>query len=78
MEYKKFGRKENLNFYFHNQNNQGLSYLVGWSQYHLPNVSSLLRKDEVFAQIRIADLLLGLFPKKVTVFTKLMIFLTTN
>ena len=74
MEYKIFGRKENLDFYFHNQNNQGLSYLVGWSQYHLPNVSSLLRKDEVFAQIRIADLLLGLFPKKVTVFTKLMIF----
>ena len=74
MEFPHFGRNETRIFYFHNQNNQGLSYIVGWSQYHLPNVSSLLRKDEVFAQIRIADLLLGLFPKKVSVFSKLMVY----
>ena len=74
MEFPHFGRNENRKFYFHNQNSSGLSYIVGWSQFHLPNISSFLRKDEVHSQIRIADLVLGLFPKKISVFTKLMSF----
>ena len=74
MEFPHFGRNEDRKFYFHNQNSLGLSYIVGWSQFHLPNISSFLRKDEVHSQIRIADLVLGLFPKKVSVFTKLMSF----
>ena len=74
MELPHFGRNENRKFYFHNQINQGLSYIVGWSQFHLPNVSTFLRKDEVHSQVRIADILLGLFPKKIYQFTKLMEF----
>ena len=64
MEFPHFGRNENRRFYFHNQMNQGLSYLVGWSQFHLPNVSSFLRNEEVHCQVRIADLLHGLKKRK--------------
>ena len=60
-----FGRKENIEYNYHNQNNNGPSYIVGLSQRHLPNVANLLNSEEVTAQIRIADLLLGLYPKDV-------------
>lgn len=74
MELPHFGRNPNIKFYYHNQTNEGISYIVGWSQYHLPNTSSFLRKDKVYSQIRTADLLLGLYPKKNSVFTKLMAY----
>jgi len=68
-----FGRKENSKFYFHDQYNRGPSYIVGLSQYHLPNIISFSRPDEVITQIRIADLLLGLYPKQVHLMLKIML-----
>ena len=74
FKFTHFGRKENLEYYFHNQNNNGPSYIVGLSQYHLPNISNLLKSEEVTAQIRIADLLLGLYPKDVETLLKIFIY----
>ena len=74
FKFTNFGRKENIEYYFHNQNNNGPSYIVGLSQYHLPNISNFLKSEEVTAQIRIADLLLGLYPKDVETLLKIFIF----
>ena len=73
MKFAHFGRKENSEFYYHDQSNRGSSYIVGLSQYHLPNISSFLRSDEVITQIRIADLLLALYPKQVHHLLKLFL-----
>ena len=40
MKFAHFGRKENSEFYYHDQSNRGSSYIVGLSQYHLPNIST--------------------------------------
>ena len=73
MKFPHFGGKENAEYYFHDQYNRGQSYIVGLSQYHLPNISTFLRPDEVITQIRIADLLLGLYPKQVQLLLKIML-----
>ena len=73
MKFKHFSRKETKEFYFHNQYDHGPSYLVGLSQYHLPNISMFLKSDEVTTQIRIADLLLGLHPSQVNCLLKVLL-----
>ena len=62
--FKNFGSNKSKEFYYQNQFNYGPAYVVGWSQFHLPNTNSFLAEEEITVQIRILDLMLGLFPKQ--------------
>ena len=73
--FKHFGCKKNKEFYYQNQFKNGPAYIVGWSQYHLPNISSYLVADDVLCQTRIADLMLGLSPKQIEQFVNVMRYL---
>ena len=75
MKFPHFGKHENKEYYYNNQFKNGPSYIVGWSHFHLPNISSCIPKDEVLVQSRIADLMLGLVPKQIEQFVNIMQYL---
>ena len=75
MKFKHFGTKTSFSYYYNNQVNSGPAYIVGWYQFHLPNISAYISKEEVLSQARVAHLMLGLVPKQIEQFVGIMQYL---
>ena len=73
-----FGRKENKLFYFYEQFNQGVHYLIGLSQYNLNNIASLLNTDEVNCHFQLAYLFVTMNPNQIEIETEVLRYFHSN